>query len=127
MTDMLSRLGHIRESFVPNGLTKIDRIGHGLTFSEILRSRLEQESGIKFSAHTVERLRERGITLSGDELERLSGAVNRAEEKGAIDSLVCVDNMAFIVSIKNRTVVTAMTGESVKDHVFTNIDSTVIA
>lgn len=126
MADMIFGLGQIRETGAPNGLTKINRIGRDLTFSEVLKSRLEQATGIKFSAHTVERLRERGIILDSGKLERLSGAVSRAEEKGASDSLVFIDDMAFIVSIKNRTVITAMTGESIKDNVFTNIDSTVI-
>jgi flagellar operon protein len=53
--------------------------------------------------------------------------VDRAEEKGARDSLVLLRDMAFIVSVSNRTVVTAMDGERLKENVFTNIDSAVIA
>ena len=127
MTEVLSRLGHIQKAVATDGLTKINRIGRDLTFSEVLRSRLEKEAGIKFSAHAVERLREREIVLKKDELDRLSGAVSRAEKKGASDSLILINDMAFIVSIKNHMVVTAMTGDSIKDDVFTNIDSTVIA
>ena len=82
---------------------------------------------MKFSAHAMDRLNERGITLEKEELGRLSGAVTKAEEKSVNDSLILINDMAFIVSIKNRTVVTAMTGDSIKDNVFTNIDSTVIA
>jgi flagellar operon protein len=57
----------------------------------------------------------------------LQHAITRAEEKGANDSLVMLRDMAFIVSVKNRTVVTAMHGENMKTNVFTNIDSAVIA
>ena len=127
MAEMLTALRQIQEMTVPNGFTKINRYGKDLSFSEVLKSRLEKETGITFSAHTVERLRERGIQLTGGELERLTDAVSRAEEKGASDSLIFVDDTAFIVSIKNRTVVTAMTGDSIRNNVFTNIDSTVIA
>jgi flagellar operon protein len=57
----------------------------------------------------------------------LQRAVSRAEEKGAKDSLVLLRDLAFIVSVKNRTVVTAVDGEHIKENVFTNIDSAVIA
>jgi len=127
MAAQLAGIGPVRRVTVGNGLTKIDRLGRDLTFSEVLKSRLEKEAGVTFSAHTMERLRERGISLGAGELSRLSEAVSRAEEKGASDSLILVDDKAFIVSVKNRTVVTAMTGESMREHVFTNIDSTVIA
>ena len=111
---------------VPNGMTKVGRLGRDLTFSDVLRLRLEEQSGVKFSAHTLERLRERGISLGNGQLDRLADGVDRAGEKGAVDSLVLMDDMAFIVSVKNRTVVTAMTGDSLRENVFTNIDSTVI-
>ena len=127
MAEMISKLGQIQKTVNPDNLTKINRIGRDLTFSDVLKSRLEKEAGIKFSAHAVERLRERGITLKKDELDRLSGAFLRAEKKGVSDSLILINNMAFIVSIKNQTVITAMTDDSIKDNVFTNIDSTVVA
>ena len=127
MAEILANIGHIQKAASPKNLTKINRTPGELSFSEVLKSRLERETGIKFSAHAMERLRERGITLKKDETERLNGAISRAGEKGVSDSLILINNMAFIVSIKNQTVVTAMTGDSMKDNVFTNIDSTVIA
>ena len=36
------------------------------------------------------------------------------------------NDLAFVVSVTNRTVITAMDGSSIKDNVFTNIDSAVI-
>jgi flagellar operon protein len=109
------------------GLTKIVRSGRDLSFPDILQTQLERETGISFSAHAMDRLNERGITLGTDELTRLSQAVSKAKEKGAVDSLILVDDVAFVVSIKNSTVVTAMTGDSMKNHVFTNINSAIIA
>jgi len=124
--NQVNRLGNIQSNATQGGLTRVKRYGRDLTFSDVLKSRLEEQSGMTFSAHTVERLRERGITLSDSDLARLSGGVASAGEKGACDSLVLLDDKAFIVSVKNRTVVTAMAGESIRDNVFTNIDSTVI-
>ena len=126
MAEQLSRLAGIQGTVTPNGLTRINRIGRDVSFSEVLKARLENEVGITFSAHAMERLNERGITLNKIEIGRLSQAISRAEEKGVSDSLILVDNMAFIVSIKNHTVVTVMAGEGIQDNVFTNIDSTVI-
>ena len=47
-----------------------------------------------------------------------------ARAKGVKESLVCVDDLAFIVNVTNNTVVTAMNQEDEK--VFTNIDGAVI-
>ena len=92
-------------------------------FDELLR---QQVSGLRFSAHAQERMRLRGMELSQDDREQLEQAVDRAAAKGARDSLVLLRDMAFVVSVKNRTVITAMDEGSMKENVFTNIDSAVI-
>jgi flagellar operon protein len=60
-------------------------------------------------------------------LGKLEKAVAGAASKGSRDSLILMKNLAFIVNIPNRTVITAMDGENMKENVFTNIDSAVIA
>ncbi|HZG84395.1 TIGR02530 family flagellar biosynthesis protein [Paenibacillus sp.] len=81
---------------------------------------------LKFSHHAEQRLAQRGIRLEPEQLSRIGGAVDKAAAKGAKDSLVLFQDMAFIVNVKNRTVVTAMDGASMNDHVFTQIDSTIV-
>jgi len=93
-------------------------------FGAVLRERI---TGLKFSAHAEDRIRQRGIDISVNELERLGSAVERAAGKNCRDSLVLVDDKAFVVSVKNRTVITALSGSSVKEGVFTNIDSAVVS
>jgi flagellar operon protein len=89
---------------------------------------LQKELGdVKFSKHAQERLSERNINLDQKDLKNLNNAITLAEKKGANDSLVFLRDMAFIVSIKNKTIVTAMQGENMRDNVFTNIDSAVVA
>ena len=127
MPGILSRIGSVNAAGLKKDSIKINRIGRDLSFSDVLRAHLEQEAVVKFSTHALMRLNERGIILEKEEISRLSGAVTQAEEKGVNDSLILINDKAFIVSIKNQTVVTAMTGENIKDNVFTNIDSTVIA
>ena len=93
-------------------------------FDAVLQREMQD---LKFSKHAQERLSSRNITLNETDLSSLQQAVSRAQGKGAQDSLVLLRDMAFIVSVPNRTVVTAVDASSLKDNVFTNIDSAVIA
>jgi flagellar operon protein len=89
---------------------------------------LERAGGeLQFSRHALERVQRRGIALDQATLGRLSEGVGRAASKGSRDSLVLVDGTAFVVSVNNRTVITAVGSEHMKENVFTNIDSAVIA
>jgi flagellar operon protein len=81
---------------------------------------------VRFSRHASERLRDRGIELSQNDVFRISEGLDRADEKGAVDSLILYGNLGLIVNVPSRTVVTAVDENSMSDKVFTNIDSTVI-
>ena len=98
--------------------------------SQSFAEALEQANGsqpLQFSRHALARVQRRGIELDSATLGRLSEGVGRAASKGSRDSLVLVDGTAFVVSVSNRTVITAVGSEQMKDNVFTNIDSAVIA
>jgi flagellar operon protein len=99
---------------------------NGPSFESIFNEQLTEPTEVKFSAHALKRLESREITLNKDEIALLKEAVNRAEAKGAKESLILMDRMALVVSIKNRTVITAVDNGSLKENVFTNIDSAVI-
>ena len=99
-----------------------------ISFEEILKQKsIEKSEGLKFSKHAGERLEQRNITLSDDQIKRLKDATAKADEKGIKESLMIMDNMAFIVNVKNSTVITAMDQTENKENVFTNIDGAVIA
>jgi flagellar operon protein len=87
----------------------------------------EQVSGLKFSGHALQRIERRGIDMSAPTLVRLEAGVARAASKGSRDSVVFVDGTAFVVSVRNKTVITAVDPEHMREHVFTNIDSAVIS
>jgi flagellar operon protein len=53
-------------------------------------------------------------------------AVTKAESKGVRDTLVLMDDLAFVVNVRNRTVITAVQSNELKENVFTNIDGAVI-
>ena len=95
----------------------------GKSFREVLDSVKSNE--LVFSKHANERLQSRNIDLSESQKERLNHAVKAAEAKGIKESLVVVDNLAFIVNVRNNTVITAVNEK--EDKVFTNIDGAVIA
>ena len=83
-------------------------------------------AGIKFSGHAQTRLASRQITLSDSDVARLGQAMTKAATKGAKDSLVLLDKTAFVVSVANRTVITAVASDALKENIFTNIDSAMI-
>jgi flagellar operon protein len=99
----------------------------GPSFADTLAQAAQAAGGLQFSKHALARIQRRGIELDPATLGRLSQGVGRAAGKGSRDSLVLVDGTAFVVSVSNRTVITAVGAEHMKDNVFTNIDSAVIA
>jgi flagellar operon protein len=96
----------------------------GESFKSIFDKELQQ---LKFSKHAQQRLDSRNITLNETDKNKIESAVSMAEKKGSQDSLVFLRDMAFIVNIKNKTVITAIDRDSMKENVFTNIDSAVVA
>jgi len=99
----------------------------GPSFADVLAQRTTAGTPPQFSRHALERLQRRGIDLDQPTLDRLTGGISRAAGKGSRDSVVFVDSTAFVVSVRNNTVVTAVGAEHMRQHVFTNIDSAVIA
>ena len=85
-----------------------------------------QTAAPTFSRHALERLQQRGIDLGEQTMQRLTGGIARAADKGSRDSVIFIDGTAFVVSVKNNTVITAVPSERMREHVFTNIDSAVI-
>lgn len=102
----------------------------GLSFQDVLRQRSAETGAagdLKFSKHALNRLNDRKIELDTVQLERLQAGAEKAGEKGIRDSLVIVDQLAFIVNVPNRTVVTAMDSTATDENIFTNINGAVIA
>jgi len=98
----------------------------GLSFGQVLSQKSLEEQGLKFSKHASFRMSDRGIEMTDDQMNRLNDGAKKAAEKGIKDSLVLVDDMAFIVNIPNQTVVTAMDSTETVENVFTHINGAVI-
>jgi flagellar operon protein len=91
-------------------------------FRDILGSQME--APVQFSRHAALRLNDRNISLTSEQIDRVAGGIGKANEKGIRDSLVLVDDVALVVNVKSRTVITAI--NQVAENVFSNIDGAVI-
>lgn len=99
----------------------IEPAGDSVAFDQLL-----QDAEIKLSKHAAKRLDARQIQLDSADQAKLKSAVETLEKKGAKDSLVLMGELALIVNVPSKTVVTAISKEQMKEHVFTNIDSTIL-
>jgi flagellar operon protein len=95
-------------------------------FEEVLNHIQSKDEEIRFSKHAVSRMDSRDMKLSSEELDRLKSGFSKANEKGVKDALILMGDKAFIASIKNKTVITTVSKEQLKNNVFTNIDGAVI-
>lgn len=101
-----------------------------VSFQDILAQKAQETEGkesLKFSKHAFNRLADRNIELTMEQMDRLAEGTQKAGAKGIRDSLVMVDNLAFIVNVPNKTVITALDQEQADDKIFTNIDGAVFA
>jgi flagellar operon protein len=131
-------IGQIQDQFLNPNTSKVGKEKETLptgqnSFASVLNKIQESadnnnsEGAVKFSKHAMNRLSMRNIELTPDQMNRLSHGKDEAMEKGIKDSLILVDQLAFIVNVPSSTVVTAMDQTENKNNVFTNIDGAVIA
>lgn len=109
-----------------NSTNNVER-EHSVDFSEILSQQLNKNTEVKFSKHAMDRLESRDIHMTDEQKQKLNESVNKAAAKNVRDSLIMMDDLAFVVNVRNKTVVTVVNKEEMKENVFTNIDGAVIA
>jgi len=123
-------IGQVQGQYL-NGSDKSSKVNNmpigSNSFGAILDKLQNQTEEVKFSKHAANRLNDRNIELTAEQKERLSNGMKQASEKGINDSLIMVDQLAFIVNVPNNTVVTALDSTEKSSNVFTNIDGAVIA
>lgn len=95
-------------------------------FAVMLEEKMSETSGIRFSGHAQQRLSERNISLSDQDIARIVQSTNDAMAKGSKESLLLMDDMALVVGIPKRTVITVMDAHERQNTVFTNIDSVIV-
>ncbi|WP_196604736.1 TIGR02530 family flagellar biosynthesis protein [Pectinatus haikarae] len=92
-------------------------------FADILK---QTSQTVGFSQHALSRMAERNIKLSDADMDKMNDTVCKMAQKGSKEALIYLKGAAFVVSITNKTVITAMDGVSTKENIFTNIDSAAI-
>lgn len=137
LNEVIGKVGGLQPPATPSA----DHSGLGVggpSFEETLKGLTTSPAGavgnapgvspgeLVFSKHAVERMRSRGINMGPTQMQRLETAFDKATGKGSKSTLVLMDDNAFIMSVKNKTIVTAMDQSALKENLFTNIDSTII-
>lgn len=97
----------------------------GLNFEQILEGQKSQ-TAVKFSKHAEDRMQSRNIVFTDREIEDIGKALVNAEKKGVKDTLILTDKAALIASAKNKTVITTVPKDQLRENVFTNIDGAII-
>lgn len=95
-------------------------------FGAMLQQQIQSRQTLNFSKHALARAEERGIELTPDLMDKLADSVEKAHEKGAKNILAFSDSQAFIINIPYGRVITTMSGEEMKENIFTNIDGAVL-
>lgn len=113
----------VEKSSFGQGINRRNTAVTSASFADILQKASRK---VSFSNHALQRLESRQLDLSQEDLQRLDDAVDKMAQKGARESLIYMNDMAFVVSVANRTVITAMDGKSARENIFTNIDSAAI-
>lgn len=118
----------LQDQYLSRPKNPADSEKSGISFRDILERTAEKEenAALKFSKHAVNRLADRKIELTDGQLKRLSEGTAKAGEKGIRESLVLMDELAFIVNVPSNTVITAMSQTETEKNVYTNIDGAVI-
>lgn len=115
----LDRTGQTRKQ------DSLRKSGEKADFKELLQKQITQNDKLQFSKHAKERIASRRINVSNAQMDKLTSGLEKAADKGSKDSLIMVDGVAYVVSVENNTVITAIDNDNIKENVFTNIDSAV--
>ncbi|MHB0912663.1 MAG: TIGR02530 family flagellar biosynthesis protein [Armatimonadota bacterium] len=124
---MVNKLGSTTGVGRSSGVGASPRPSQGGGFASVLARETDRQEGLKISSHAQKRLDSSRVEFSQSDIQRIDGAVRKASEKGSNQSLIMLDDLALVVSVKNRVVVTAVDEARRREGIFTNIDSVVIA
>ena len=100
-----------------------------ISFEAVLNEKLLKESrvqNVKISKHAQMRLVQRDITIDNFISDKINSIVDKEKLKGSKDILIMSDETAYIVNVPNKTMITVMSKEELKENIFTNIDAVAI-
>lgn len=109
---------------IPSPKTRASTTTRDVDFGQVLQESIRKKASVKISSHAQQRMEERQISLKESDLNLINEAMNKLEKKGSRESLMIYKDMAFIASVNNRTIITAMRDRDID--VVTNIDSAIV-
>ncbi|MDQ0299137.1 flagellar operon protein [Salibacterium salarium] len=110
----------------PQVQSKPGASGTAASFKDVLSEKLHESAPLTLSKHAEKRLHDRDVSITDQEWEKIAEKAREAKTKGVNDALVLTDNAALVVSTQNDTVITAMNHDEAADHIFTNINGTIV-
>ena len=129
MTEAISKRKKQDVNATYNGPSFTEIVSRQKSIDELIADRTEEtvvSGGIRFTKHADARLMQRNIRLTDEQMTRLEEGTRKASDKGIKESLVLVDDLAFIVNTDKKMVITAIDQNSSEDNIYTNIDGAVI-
>ena len=129
MTEAISKRKKQDVNATYNGPSFTEILSRQKSIDELIADRTEEtvvSGGIRFTKHADARLMQRNIRLTDEQMTRLEEGTKKASDKGIRESLVLVDDLAFIVNTDKKMVITAIDQNSSEDNIYTNIDGAVI-
>ena len=129
MTEAVSKRKKQDVNATYNGPSFTEILSRQKSIDELIADRTEEtvvSGGIRFTKHADARLMQRNIRLTDEQMTRLEEGTRKASDKGIKESLVLVDDLAFIVNTDKKMVITAIDQNSSEDNIYTNIDGAVI-
>jgi len=114
--------GRVTAPPLPGGAPADARPARGSAFADLL-AQVQTPPRVTVSAHAAQRLSERSIELSDPVRQRIAEALDTLDAKGSRDAVLLGTDAAFVVNVPNRTVVTALAPDEMRDRAVTQIDS----
>ncbi len=100
----------------------------GQSFKDVLEQVVNSPNSVNlsFSKHALKRSQQRGINFDQDDLAKISEAVDKMGKKGTREALLLYRDIALLVNVRDKKVITCVDRERLKQDVFTNIDGVMI-
>lgn len=120
----MHRINNAIRPIAQNSINKNQNNNIKINFNDTLNN--IQSKKIKFSKHAKDRMNKREITINKAEIAKLGEAIEKADKKGVKEALIIMNKQAFIASVKNKTIITAVSNDKLNENIFTNIDGAII-
>ena len=115
------KIGETSFSHKSNDLGNSEKVN--VSFKEVLNNKIFQDNTINFSDKASRNLHEINGSLTTDQMNRLELGLGKLKEKGVSSGVLLMDSTAFVLNVKNQTVMTTIGKNRIQENVFSNFDA----